>query len=76
MWRTFIQRSAFQRTYSTSSADTCLVRTTAVVPSYSYSIEFVEALPKTATGKILKKNLRKKYWAAQTNVSPEFAPRK
>ncbi len=40
------------------------------------SIEFVEALPKTATGKILKKNLRKKYWAAQTNVSPEFAPRK
>jgi fatty-acyl-CoA synthase len=40
------------------------------------SIEFVEALPKTATGKILKKNLRKKYWAAQTNVSPDFAPRK
>jgi fatty-acyl-CoA synthase len=31
------------------------------------SIEFVEALPKTATGKILKKNLRKKYWAAQTS---------
>jgi fatty-acyl-CoA synthase len=40
------------------------------------SIEFVEALPKTATGKILKKNLRKKYWSAQNNVSPEFAPRK
>jgi fatty-acyl-CoA synthase len=39
------------------------------------SIEFVEALPKTATGKILKKNLRKKYWADQI-VSPEFAPRK
>jgi fatty-acyl-CoA synthase len=34
------------------------------------SIEFVEALPKTATGKILKKNLRKKYWADQI-VSPE-----
>jgi len=40
------------------------------------SIEFVEALPKTATGKILKKNLRKKYWTAQTNVSPQFAQRK
>ncbi|MGA8340798.1 MAG: long-chain-fatty-acid--CoA ligase [Candidatus Sulfotelmatobacter sp.] len=40
------------------------------------SVEFVEALPKTATGKILKKNLRKKYWPAQNNVSPEFAPPK
>jgi acyl-CoA synthetase (AMP-forming)/AMP-acid ligase II len=40
------------------------------------SIEFVEALPKTATGKILKKNLRTKYWADQTIVSPEFARRK
>jgi len=35
------------------------------------SIEFVETLPKTATGKILKKNLRKKYWAGQTSVSPD-----
>ena len=40
------------------------------------SIEFVEALPKTATGKILKKNLRKKYWADETIVSPEFSQRK
>jgi fatty-acyl-CoA synthase len=40
------------------------------------SIEFVEALPKTATGKILKKNLRRKYWTAQTNASPQFAQRK
>ncbi len=40
------------------------------------SVEFVEALPKTATGKILKKNLRNKYWADQTIVSPEFARRK
>jgi fatty-acyl-CoA synthase len=40
------------------------------------SIEFVEALPKTATGKILKKNLRTRYWAAQTGVAPEFARRK
>jgi len=30
---------------------------------------------KTATGKILKKNLRKKYWAEQTSVSPEFIRR-
>jgi acyl-CoA synthetase (AMP-forming)/AMP-acid ligase II len=36
----------------------------------------VEALPKTATGKILKKNLRKKYWADETIASPEFARRK
>ena len=40
------------------------------------SIEFVEALPKTATGKILKKNLRNKCWADQTIVSPEYARRK
>jgi fatty-acyl-CoA synthase len=39
------------------------------------SIEFVEALPKTATGKILKKNLRKKYWAEQTSAAPEFIRR-
>jgi fatty-acyl-CoA synthase len=26
------------------------------------SVEFVDSLPKTATGKILKKDLRKKYW--------------
>jgi len=40
-----------------------------------HSIEFVEALPKTATGKILKKNLRKKYWAEQTSIAPEFMRR-
>ena len=40
------------------------------------SIEFVEVLPKTATGKILKKNLRKKYWTDETIASPEFARRK
>jgi fatty-acyl-CoA synthase len=27
------------------------------------SIEFVESLPKTATGKVLKRDLRKKYWS-------------
>jgi fatty-acyl-CoA synthase len=40
-----------------------------------HSIEFLEALPKTATGKILKKNLRKKYWAEQTSSAPEFIRR-
>jgi fatty-acyl-CoA synthase len=40
------------------------------------SIEFVEALPKTATGKLLKKNLRNKYWPDPTIVSPAFARRK
>jgi acyl-CoA synthetase (AMP-forming)/AMP-acid ligase II len=25
-------------------------------------VEFLESLPKTATGKVLKRNLRKKYW--------------
>ena len=29
------------------------------------SVEFIDALPKTGTGKILKKELRKKYWAEQ-----------
>ena len=37
MCRTFIQRSAFQRRNSISSAARCSVRTTAVVPSYSSS---------------------------------------
>jgi fatty-acyl-CoA synthase len=40
------------------------------------SIEFVESLPKTATGKILKKGLRKKYWSEQKPVQPEFTTRK
>jgi len=43
---------------------------------YPRWIDVVDALPKTATGKILKKNLRNKYWADQTIVSPEFARRK
>jgi fatty-acyl-CoA synthase len=29
------------------------------------SVEFLSSLPKTATGKFLKKELRKKYWASQ-----------
>ena len=35
------------------------------------SVEFLDALPKTGTGKILKKDLRKKYWAGQETIRPE-----
>ena len=35
------------------------------------SVEFLDALPKTGTGKILKKELRKKYWAQQETIRPE-----
>jgi fatty-acyl-CoA synthase len=37
-----------------------------------HSIEFWESLPKTGTGKILKKDLRKKYWQGQETIRPEF----
>ena len=40
------------------------------------SIEFLESLPKTATGKILKKGLRQKYWSEQDHNAPEFTARK
>ena len=40
------------------------------------SIEFVETLPKTATGKILKKGLRKKYWSEQGSSQLESTARK
>jgi acyl-CoA synthetase (AMP-forming)/AMP-acid ligase II len=40
------------------------------------SIEFMEALPKTGTGKILKKELRKKYWSGTESIRPELATRK
>ncbi|MFZ0200425.1 MAG: AMP-binding protein, partial [Candidatus Sulfotelmatobacter sp.] len=32
------------------------------------SVEFLESLPKTGTGKVLKRELRKKYWSAEKNV--------
>ena len=35
------------------------------------SIEFLDALPKTGTGKILKRDLRKKYWQGQDTIRPE-----
>jgi fatty-acyl-CoA synthase len=37
-----------------------------------HSVEFSESLPKTGTGKILKKELRKKYWHGQETIRPEF----
>jgi acyl-CoA synthetase (AMP-forming)/AMP-acid ligase II len=35
------------------------------------SFEFVDALPKTGTGKILKKDLRRRYWQGQDTIRPE-----
>ncbi|HMD41025.1 MAG TPA: long-chain-fatty-acid--CoA ligase [Candidatus Acidoferrum sp.] len=40
------------------------------------SVEFFASLPKTGTGKILKRELRKKYWGGQDTIRPEFATRK
>ncbi len=41
------------------------------------SIEFLDSLPKTGTGKILKRELRKKYWQGQETIRPEaVAPRR
>jgi fatty-acyl-CoA synthase len=37
------------------------------------SVEFMDALPKTGTGKILKKELRKKYWSGTESIRPEMA---
>ncbi|HTR68303.1 MAG TPA: long-chain-fatty-acid--CoA ligase [Terriglobales bacterium] len=33
-----------------------------------HSVEFVESLPKSGTGKVLKRELRQKYWAAQNSA--------
>lgn len=35
------------------------------------SVEFVESLPKTGTGKVLKKDLRKKYWDGHDSIRPD-----
>lgn len=37
-----------------------------------HSFEFVTSLPKTATGKILKKDLRRKYWHGADTIRPDF----
>jgi len=41
-----------------------------------HSIEFLPALPKTGTGKILKKDLRKKYWGGQETLRTEYVAKK
>jgi fatty-acyl-CoA synthase len=40
------------------------------------SFEFVASLPKTATGKILKKHLRKEYWQGAKTIRPGFTAQK
>ncbi len=40
------------------------------------SIEFLQSLPKTATGKVLKKGLRQKYWHEQQPGQPEVTTHK
>jgi fatty-acyl-CoA synthase len=40
------------------------------------SVEFLDNLPKTGTGKILKRDLRKKYWQGRDTLRPDFAPSK
>jgi fatty-acyl-CoA synthase len=40
------------------------------------SFEFVASLPKTGTGKILKKDLRKKYWEGKDTIRPDFKMQK
>jgi fatty-acyl-CoA synthase len=41
-----------------------------------HSIEFLSALPKTGTGKILKKDLRKRYWGGQETLRTEYVAKK
>ncbi|HTV58341.1 MAG TPA: long-chain-fatty-acid--CoA ligase [Verrucomicrobiae bacterium] len=36
------------------------------------SFEFVSSLPKTGTGKILKRDIRKKYWQGKDTIRPDF----
>ena len=40
------------------------------------SVEFLESLPRTGTGKVLKRDLRKKYWQGRETIRPEFDDRK
>jgi fatty-acyl-CoA synthase len=37
------------------------------------SVEFLESLPRTGTGKVLKRDLRKKYWQDRETIRPEVA---
>jgi fatty-acyl-CoA synthase len=40
-----------------------------------HSVEFRESLPKTGTGKILKRDLRKEYWQGRDSIRPESSER-
>jgi fatty-acyl-CoA synthase len=40
------------------------------------SVEFYESLPKTGTGKILKRDLRKRFWHGKDSIRPDFTPLK
>lgn len=40
------------------------------------SFEFVSSLPKTGTGKILKKDIRKKYWQGKDSIRPDIPAQK
>jgi fatty-acyl-CoA synthase len=40
------------------------------------SVEFVESLPRSGTGKVLKRELRKKLWLEREAMRPEFAVQK
>jgi fatty-acyl-CoA synthase len=37
------------------------------------TVEFLDTLPRTGTGKVLKKELRKKYWSGTESIRPELA---
>ena len=39
------------------------------------SIEYLESLPRTGTGKVLKRDLRKKYWQGRETIRPDFEGR-
>jgi fatty-acyl-CoA synthase len=40
------------------------------------SVDFLESLPRTGTGKVLKRELRKKYWQGQETIRPNFTQQK
>lgn len=40
------------------------------------SVEFLQSLPRTGTGKVLKRELRKKYWGGKETIRPDFTSRK
>ena len=39
------------------------------------SVEYLESLPRTGTGKVLKRDLRRKYWDGRDTIRPEFPSR-